>query len=247
MVGDNALDNNLKLFVSNIPFSVTRYHLQCHFQQFGPLNLNHTTIKTNRRGKRIAFVAYNTEECLEIALRSSPHFLNGEFLQVFRMKRERDGVDKLQEPVHVDVRSPEGVVDQAVAQTEVKVLSTEDSQMTANEERLSSREKRQKRGRSWSRRSGSFSGERSRSASSERSRSLSRTSGTSSESSSTSDTKSESESPIKLPKSTELSAAEAVKYQKELEEELLNIKKQTADVESERKRRRERWKNRKHN
>jgi len=231
-------NNTLKLFVSNIPFSVTKHGLQCYFQQFGPLNLENTTMKIERRGKRIAFVSFNSEGCLEIALRSSPHFLNGEFLNVVRMTVNRQ--DNLKEL--------EGVTEKTAAPTEINVCSVTEAQ----ESRSSPCKREISRERSRSRRSStsadsrlSYSGKRSQSTSHKRSRSRSISRTSSENSSSTSDTESECETPSESLKSSELTVAEAAKYKKELEQELLKIKKDTADVESERKRRRERWRNKK--
>jgi len=231
-------NNTLKLFVSNIPFSVTKRGLQCYFQQFGPLNLENTTMKIDRRGKRIAFVSFNSESCLDIALRSSPHFLNGEFLNVVRMTINRQG----------NLKELAGVSENIAAQTETKVCSVTESQVS----RSSSCKKEISRERSRSRRSStsadsglSYSGQRSPCTLHKRSRSRSISRTSSENSSSTSDTQSESENPSKSPKSSELTVAEAAKYKKELEQELLTIKNETADVESERKRRRERWRNKK--
>lgn len=240
----SILDNSLKLFVSNIPFSITRYKLQSYFQQFGPLNLENTTLRTDRRGQRIGFVAFNSQGCLEIALRSSPHFLDGQFLQVIRMTPNKQA--------NPQDRPREDVVEQVHERTETEVSATEKIEQTTqiNSEasirgrRSSSCKRRSSRKRSRSR-SRSFSRESLRTSSRKRCRSNCISLSSSENSSSTSDSRSESESPSHGHQPTEQTAEEVAEYQKELEEELQTIQEQAADVESARQRRRARWRNRK--
>jgi len=255
----NATMSSMKLFVSNIPHSVTKFQLQSYFQKFGPLNMEQTTVKTDRRRQRIAFITFNSTECLEIALRSSPHFINGGFLQVSRMTHNdtpflTGTLQPGQEPPQVlstlfkNGKNPDpeqSTTNESQPPTGVEGdsnnTSTNFNQVEVKEdpETEPSLPKRRREESNEQQRS-------SRKKLRSRSRSPSPSS-SDDDSSSSSESQSDSESLSNSPaaKHTELPAEDAAEYHKELEEELQLIKEREADVDLARQRRRARWKSRK--
>jgi len=257
----NASMSSMKLFVSNIPYSVTKFQLQSYFQKFGPLNMEQTTVKTDRRRQRIAFITFNSTECLEIALRSSPHFINGGFLQVSRMTHNdtpflTGTLQPGQEPPKVlstllkNAKSTDP--EQSITNLPQQPTSVEsDSNATLTSSNQVEAKDDPETEPSPQKRLREESSEQSRSSRKKmRSRSQSRSPSPSSsddDSSSSSESQSESESLSNspAPKHNELPAEDAAEYHKELEEELQLIKEREADVDLERQRRRARWKSRK--
>lgn len=82
--GETRETSNRKVFVAGLPYSASRHIISRHFSKYG--EVEKVTLKTDRRGMRIAFVLFQEEYSKDMAISSAPmDHLNGKILQISKI------------------------------------------------------------------------------------------------------------------------------------------------------------------